>query len=128
MLADRALGLLGQLLLLLRRREQARTSQPTPKAISPAARGLPWVWRIDGVRGLLDGADRGRGGVLHVPAAWTRLHEPAAFDAMPWADDVVSWALPMTFSFRVVMRPLAAVTRRSTTRAGLTFSLRASTS
>ena len=44
------------------------------------------------------------------------------------ADEVVSWAVPITFSLRLVMRPLAAATRRSTTRAGLTFSLRASTS
>jgi hypothetical protein len=54
--------------------------------------------------------------------------EPVALDAMPWVRYVVSWALPMTFSFTRATRPLAAVMRRSTTRAGFTFSLRASTS
>jgi hypothetical protein len=49
-------------------------------------------------------------------------------DAVPRAEDVVSWALPITLSFMPANRPLAAETRRSTTRVGFTFSLRASTS
>ena len=52
----------------------------------------------------------------------------AAPDAMPCAEDRVSWALPMTESFMRLTRPFAAVTRRSMTRVGFTFSLRASTS
>ena len=54
--------------------------------------------------------------------------DPAALDAVPRAEAVVSEALPITLSFIPENRPLAAETRRSTTRVGFTFSLRASTS
>src|SRR3954453_16189764 len=69
-------------------------------------------------------------GLCTLPAALDAAPctEPAALDATPCACEVGSWALPMTFSLRLVIRPFAAVTRRSTTRAGLTFSLRARTS
>ncbi|WP_324278656.1 hypothetical protein [Blastococcus brunescens] len=91
---------------------------------------MPWVWRITVSGACWTAPTADDAASCTVPAALDAesCTEPAMFDARCWAVADVSWAEPMTFSFSVLMRPLAAVTRRSTTRAGLTFSLRASTS
>ena len=90
-------------------------SMPAPKAMRPAASGLPCVFCRATV-----GADVAASPTVDVTEDALSVAEPIA---PPSVD-----ALPITFSFTEPTAPLARSTRRSTTRAGLTFSVRASTS
>jgi hypothetical protein len=97
------------------------TSQPAPKAMSPAAIGLPWVcWRS--TRGV---------------SCTVSCRVPAAFDAASRTPDAAadaasaglrSGAAPITFSFHRPALARARSTRRSTMRPGVTFSVSRSTS
>ena len=84
-LAHGALGLLGQLLLLLRRGQQARDEPADAEGDQPGGQGVALGLADDGVRGLLHRADGRGGGVLDGAGALDAAlcTEPAASDAMP---------------------------------------------
>ena len=92
-------------------------SHPTPKAIRPAANGLPWVFWT-----ALEGAEVA---VSPTVEATEDARSPALLRTPPeeWLPPA-----PMTLSFSEPNLPLARSTRRSTTRDGVTFSVSASTS
>ena len=125
------------------------TSQPAPNAMSPAATGLPRVWRRTAAGASCTAPAAVAAASWTVPAAddaasctdeaadeavpdTRSVAVDAADRTLPPTDSPDPWrpygSLPMTFSFNRVAASRARSTRRSTILPGVTFSVRASTS